>query len=104
MKICYGRKDLCWAEYESSWETYRLSARQKIPQILSEQPEFETDMGFPDFKICMYAQVDDRIRRWRRVKKSVATGEEKSFYSTHSLFTDPYSTAEAAYWLGSEGD
>lgn len=54
-------------------------------------------MGFPDFKICMYAQVDDRIRRRRRVKKSVATGEEKSFYSTHSLFTDPYSTAEAAY-------
>lgn len=98
-KYATEEEDSCWAGYKSSWETYWLSDRQKIPpQILSEQPQFETDVGFPDFKICTYAQVDDRIKKVKRSEK------KESFYSTHSFSSDPYSTAEAAYALGSGGD
>lgn len=68
-KYSKGEEDSCWAEYKSSWETYRLNARQKIFQILSEQPEFETDMGFPDLKICMCAPGDDRIKKVKRSKR-----------------------------------
>lgn len=64
---------------------------RRSPQILSEQPEFETDMGFPDFKICTYAQMNDRIKKVKGSKK-------KRIILQHTFFfSDPYSTAEAAY-------
>lgn len=57
------------AELNMKAVEHRLNASWKIFQILSEQLEFETDMGFPDLKMCIYVSGDDRVKKVKRSKK-----------------------------------